>query len=58
MKETLMVIDYIENCCNENYGDVQSKLGLSRVRSIAQSLEKLSSFYRNQKWNRWNLLFT
>ncbi len=49
MKEALMVIDYVESCLNEDYGEVQSKLGLSRVRNIAPLLETLISFYRIQK---------
>ncbi|MBN2532212.1 MAG: cysteine hydrolase [Spirochaetales bacterium] len=48
MKQALLVIDYIECCCIETYRDPQLNLGLSKVREIAPSLEKLVTFYRTK----------
>ncbi|MFC1953448.1 isochorismatase family cysteine hydrolase [Chloroflexota bacterium] len=49
MKQALIIIDYIESCCLEEYKDVWFDLGLSKVRSIASSLQELITFYREQK---------
>jgi len=49
MKQVLLVIDYIESCCLEEYRDARLNHGLSKVRSIAPSLEELITFYRKQK---------
>jgi nicotinamidase-related amidase len=46
MKQALLIIDYIESCCFEEYRDPQLNFELSRVRNMAYTLENLLSFYR------------
>lgn len=48
MNSALIVIDYTENCCLEEYRDHRLNLGLSRVRDIAISLDRLITYYRTQ----------
>ncbi len=49
MNQALLVIDYIENCCLEEYKNPQLKICLSKVRRMAASLEKLVRYYRINK---------
>ena len=48
MKQALLIIDYIENCCLEEYKNPYLNIGLSKVREIAKSLEKLLTYFREQ----------
>ena len=49
MNQSLLVIDYIESCCLEEFRDPQLKMELSKVRSMAKSLEQLITHYRMKK---------
>jgi nicotinamidase-related amidase len=49
MNEALLVIDYTENACIEEYQNPRYNLRLSKVRDIASSLEKLVTFYRTHQ---------
>lgn len=49
MNQALIVIDYTENACIETYQNPRFNLGLSKIREIAPSLEKLLTFHRNRQ---------
>ena len=49
MNQALLVIDYIESCCLEEYRDPHLRMGLSKVRGLAKSLEILIDHYRMNK---------
>jgi nicotinamidase-related amidase len=48
MNKALLVIDYTENACIEEYQNPRYNLRLSKVRDIASLLEKLINFHRTQ----------
>ena len=46
MNQALLVIDFIESCCLEEYKSPSLNISLSKVQGMANSIQKLVDYYR------------
>lgn len=48
-KQALVIIDYINSCCLEEFKNPDLNIGLTKVREMEQPLQELISYYRKEK---------